>query len=226
MAGRAVDEVLRDVVAGLPSGGEVREGQLAMAQGVERALREERHLIVRAGTGTGKSLGYAVPVALSGKRVVVATATKALQDQLASKDLPLLAGSLPKSFTFSVLKGRSNYLCVQRVREARDAGEQGSLEIGSDPSRGALAEGARALLEWAEETATGDRGELEREPDPRLWGAFSVTSEECPGAFRCPSGADCFTEAARSKAATSDIVVVNLHLLGADLASEGAVLPE
>jgi ATP-dependent DNA helicase DinG len=224
---RDVGEVLRSVVQHLPGGGEVRDGQRTMAEAVLRALADEKHLVVRAGTGTGKSLGYAVPAVLSGKRVVVATATKALQDQLASKDLPLIAAALPQGFSFAVLKGRSNYVCMQRVRESEDAGEQGRLgEAEMTESAGVLGEQARAVLEWAETTTTGDRAELEVEPDPKVWSSLSVTSEECPGAFRCPSGSDCFAEAARARAAAADVVVVNLHLLGADLASGGAVLPE
>lgn len=198
-----------------------------MAEAVARSLAADRHLVVRAGTGTGKSLGYVVPAVLSAKRVVVATATKALQDQLASKDLPQVAAALPQRFSFAVLKGRANYLCLQRVREAEEAGEQGQLgDDGSAEARGALGAQAREILEWAGTTATGDRAELGAEPDPRVWSSFSVTSEECPGAFHCPSGGACFAEAARARAASADVIVVNLHLLGADLASGGAVLPE
>jgi len=211
-----------------------------MAEAVERAFRSERHLVVRAGTGTGKSLGYLVPAVLSGKRVLVATATKALQDQLAAKDLPMVQAAVEHDFDFAVLKGRSNYVCLQRVHEAEMAGEQasfasdsGTSDSGATPSgavsaatSGALGEQARIIVDWAERTATGDRAELDIEPDPRVWSAFSVTSEECPGAFRCPSGGACFAEAARARAAEADVVVVNLHLFGADLASGGAVLPE
>jgi len=226
-AGRDVASSLEAVVRTLPGGGEVRDGQLAMAEAVGRAIAGGTHLQVRAGTGTGKSLGYIVPAVLSGTRVVVATATKALQDQLAKKDLPLVAGALGRRFSFAVLKGRSNYLCVQRVREAAATGTQGELGDAAGPGAiGALGEQAAAVLEWARETDTGDRAELELEPDPRVWASLSVTSEECPGAFRCPSGSDCFAEAARARAAAADVVVVNLHLLGADLASGGAVLPE
>jgi len=226
-ASRDVAGALAAVVALLPDGGEVRDGQREMAEAVAGAIAGGTHVQVRAGTGTGKSLGYLVPAVLSGKRVVVATATKALQDQLASKDLPLVARGVARRFTFAVLKGRSNYLCVQRVREAEAAGSQGELGSSAGPgASGPLGEQAEAVLEWSRRTATGDRAELELEPDPRVWSSFSVTSEECPGAFRCPSGADCFAEAARARAASADVVVVNLHLLGADLASGGAVLPE
>jgi ATP-dependent DNA helicase DinG len=198
-----------------------------MALAVERALSSGRHLVARAGTGTGKSLAYLVPAALSGKRVVVATATKALQDQLATKDLPLLAETVAPGLEFAVLKGRSNYVCVQRLRESRSDVEQ--VRLGDDrraDASPALGAQARRVAEWADRTTTGDRAELDEEIDPRVWSSFSVGSEECPGAFACPSGGDCFAEAARARAAAADVVVVNLHLLGAHLASGGAVLPE
>ncbi len=198
-----------------------------MAEAVGRCISAGTHLQVRAGTGTGKSLAYLVPAVLSGKRVVVATATKALQDQLASKDLPLVARGIGRRLSFAVLKGRSNYLCAQRVREAGLLGAQGELgDVRGRPGSPGAADQARAVLEWAGTTETGDRAELPLEPDPRVWSALSVSAEECPGAFRCPSGGECFAEAARARAAASDVVIVNLHLLGADLASGGAVLPE
>ena len=111
-----VEAALAKVTAALPAG-EDRPGQLTMAKAVAEAIRSQRHLVVQAGTGTGKSLGYLVPALLSGSRVVIATATKALQDQLAGKDLPFLQRHLPEHFEWAVLKGRSNYLCMQRVSE-------------------------------------------------------------------------------------------------------------
>ena len=220
----AAADALARVTARLPGGGEARQGQLTMAGAIAAAIASGRHLSVAAGTGTGKSLAYVVPAVLSGKHVVVATATKALQDQLAAKDIPLVRAGL-RPFTSAVLKGRSNYLCLQRLNESRLAGVQGSLE-GDDRATGKRAEEVRRIFEWAETTATGDRAELDAEPDQRLWATFSVTADECPGAFRCPSGAECFAERARAEAMAADIVVVNQHLLGADLASDGAVLPE
>ena len=220
----AAADALARVTARLPGGGEARQGQLTMAGAIAAAIASGRHLSVAAGTGTGKSLAYVVPAVLSGKHVVVATATKALQDQLAAKDIPLVRAGL-RPFTSAVLKGRSNYLCLQRLNESRLAGVQGSLE-GDDRATGKRAEEVRRIFEWAETTATGDRAELDAEPDQRLWATFSVTADECPGAFRCPSGAECFAERARAEATAADIVVVNQHLLGADLASDGAVLPE
>ncbi len=237
-----VTATLAGVAGGLPGGGERREGQRQMAVAVSTSIAERRHLVVQAGTGTGKSLAYLIPAALAGQRVVVATATKALQDQLATKDLPLVAKALKGSFTFAVLKGRSNYLCRQRVSEVGGRGEQLSLQPGAaDPpdaddsltegagddvvDSGRLGDQVRRLVRWADETETGDRSELDFEPHYRAWAMVSTTARECPGAFRCPSGRECFAEDARARAADADVVVVNTHLYGAHLASGGAVLP-
>ena len=242
-----VTTTLARVTAALPGGGESREGQREMAVAVGRSISDGRHLVVQAGTGTGKSLAYLVPAALSGRRVVVATATKALQDQLADNDLPMVAGAVDRQFSFAVLKGRSNYLCRQRVSEIGGRGAQLSLQVGSadppdaddpltpvggageppdDPAeRGRLGEQVARLVRWAEDTASGDRAELDFEPHFRAWAMVSTTARECPGAFRCPSGGDCFAETARARAAEADVVVVNTHLYGAHLASGGAVLP-
>ncbi|MGO9196730.1 MAG: ATP-dependent DNA helicase [Acidimicrobiales bacterium] len=233
---------LARVVAELAAG-EVREGQLQMAEAVSDVLagRGRRHLAVAAGTGTGKSLGYLVPAVLSDKRVIVATATKGLQDQLATKDLPLVAAGLDQKVTWAVLKGRSNYLCRQRLAEIEHFGEQERLDLGGvaapKPRRGRAAVGRAAtsetpgeqvarLVRWSGETDSGDRADLDFEPLPAAWSSVSVSGEECPGAHRCPSGGDCFAEKARARAAQSQVVVVNHHLLGAHLRSEGAVLPE
>ena len=229
---------LERVTGRLPSG-EARAQQVEMARAVARAVETGRHLVVQAGTGTGKSLAYLVPALVSGRKVVVATATKALQDQLADKDLPTVAGGLSRPFSFAVLKGRSNYLCRQRAGEVAGDGFQASLDdVGPSgdevPVPGAsepappperLADQVRELLRWAEETATGDRAHLPFEPHPRAWAMVSVGPRECPGAFRCPSGEHCFAEAARAAAAAADVVVVNTHLYGSHLASGGAVLP-
>ncbi len=216
-----VARTLGRVLGALP-GGESRPGQQEMAEAVWTALDAGRHLIVQAGTGTGKSLGYLVPALCSGKRIVVATATKALQDQLATKDLPLVQRALSRQVRFAVLKGRANYLCRQRLAETVAVASLG----GEGVEPGARGAGMRALLGWAEQTEIGDRAELADEPDAQLWASLSVSAEECPGATRCPSGESCFAEAARARAAAADIVVVNLHLLGADVASGGVVLPE
>jgi ATP-dependent DNA helicase DinG len=217
-----VDDALRRAVAALPGEGEERPGQLAMAEAVASAIEEGRHLVVQAGTGTGKSLAYLVPAILGGQKVVVATATKALQDQLAGKDLPLLASTLGVPVEFAVLKGRSNYLCVQRSREVSGGEEQ--LEL--DESVGDLGREVALLVEWGAATPTGDRAELSFEPRPRAWSSVSVSAMDCPGASRCPSGEVCFAEKARQRAEEAQVVVVNTHLYGAHLASGGHVLPE
>jgi ATP-dependent DNA helicase DinG len=203
-----------------------------MATAVARAISERRHLIVGAQTGTGKSLAYLVPALLSGSRVVVATATKALQDQLGNKDLPFLAERLDIPFEFAILKGRANYLCRQRALEVAGGGDQLELSAadpggpGLDgPALGAFGRQVRRLIEWSMTAETGDRADLPFEPQPRVWAMLSVGSTECPGASKCPSGDVCFTEMARQRAALADVVVVNTHLYATHLASGGAVLP-
>lgn len=229
--GNDVEAALSRVVAALPGGGEARPGQQKMALAVAGGLRDARHVIVQAGTGTGKSLGYLVPALLSGSKVVVATATKALQDQLATKDLPFLREHLGMPFEVTVVKGRSNYLCRQRAMEvAGGAGGQLALEdadgerVAAD-ALGALSRQVMRLLEWSVDSPTGDRSELDFEPSPRAWAQVSVTAIECPGATRCPAGDACFAEAARLRAEQADVVVVNTHLYATHLASGGHVLP-
>jgi ATP-dependent DNA helicase DinG len=223
---------LHRVVTQLPGGGEARPGQVEMARKVADAIEHDRHLVVRAGTGTGKTLAYLVPAILSGKRVVVATATKALQDQLAAKDLPFLEEHLDHPFDWAVLKGRSNYVCAQRLAEVapNDSGADGygrPRQLGLD----GLAERANpkelaTILTWAARTKIGDRAEMLAEPSEATWAAVSTTSRDCPGARRCPQGDNCFAEKARAAAGQADVVVVNLHLYGLDIASGGAILPE
>jgi ATP-dependent DNA helicase DinG len=234
--------VLGSVTSALPGGGEDRPGQRAMAEAVGNAIDTQRHLVVGAGTGTGKSLAYLVPAVLSGRSVVVATATRALQDQLAMKDLPLVTEALRarRTVRFAVLKGRSNYLCRQRAAEVGGAEQEGltGMALFEDDGSGTPATAPetvdlgrlggqlRRLIAWADTSETGDRAELEFEPNPRAWGALSVSARECPGAFRCPSGTVCFAEKARERAAAADVVVVNTHLYATHVASDGAVLPE
>ncbi|HEU5085117.1 MAG TPA: ATP-dependent DNA helicase [Acidimicrobiales bacterium] len=217
MAPPEIAEALAKVVAQLPGGGEVRAGQRAMAEAVADSIDSGRHLVVQAGTGTGKTLAYLVPAVVSGARVVVATATKALQDQLAGKDLPFLDEHLG-GFRWAILKGRSNYVCRQRVAELL-ADRQGRLDVATDDP------GLTAVLQWAEETDVGDRAELAVEPRQTVWEAVSVGADECPGAAKCPKGETCFAEAARRRAAEADVIVVNTHLYGTHLAAGGVVLP-
>ena len=223
MGGTAVD-VLSELVSHLPRGGEVRPGQLAMAEAVEDAIALERHLVAQAGTGTGKSLAYLVPAILSGGTVVVATATKALQDQLADKDLPFIARHLDVPFVASVVKGRANYACRQRLAELADT--SGEAVLFDERPTGAAGAQIPRLVRWAEETTSGDRAELGFEALPAAWSAVSVTSRECPGATHCARGSECFAERARWRAAASTIIVVNLHLYTLDLATGGGLLPQ
>lgn len=193
-----------------------------MAAAVATAIGTGKHLMAQAGTGTGKSWAYLVPAILSGKRTVVATATKALQDQLAGKDLPFLAEHLDTPFEFAVLKGRSNYVCRQRLVEISGPGQLALDGLADRASPSELS----ALKLWAASTPSGDRAELPTEPSSQAWAAVSVSAQECPGAKKCPSGESCFAEAARRRAGNADVIVVNLHLLGLDLATNGAILPE
>jgi ATP-dependent DNA helicase DinG len=221
-------------VTGAIAAHEIRPSQEAMAEAVARAVRTRRHLVVQAGTGTGKSLGYLVPTLALGTRAVVATATKALQDQLALRDLPLIVANLDTPVTFAVLKGRSNYVCLQRVHEIEGAGDQLPIAAGDGarPDLGNFGREVRRLVEWANISlkganagATGDRAELEWEPSVAAWTQVSVGPRDCPGATRCPSGGDCFAEAARARANQADVIVVNTHLYATHLASQGEVLP-
>ncbi|MGY9072911.1 MAG: ATP-dependent DNA helicase [Acidimicrobiales bacterium] len=220
----AATTILRKLVAELPGGGEVRVGQEQMSDAVAHAIAHRRPLAVQAGTGTGKSLAYLVPAIESGDRIVVATATKALQDQLANKDLPFLAKHLDEPFVFTVLKGRSNYVCRQRLNEVESGSDQ--MELPTDDATTRLGKQVKDLIEWAANTTTGDRAELSFEPDSRVWSSLSVTSDECPGAASCPSGATCFAESARAAAEASSVIVVNLHLYSIDLLTQGGILPE
>jgi ATP-dependent DNA helicase DinG len=200
---------------------EPRDGQRRMAGAVADTLESGGVLLVEAGTGTGKTLAYLVPAILSGQRVVVSTGTKNLQEQIFTKDLPLLARVLPVSFTATCMKGRGNYLCLQRYEVFKE-----SPSLRTDVDRVHL-----ALIEaWAETTATGDRGEIDELPDDLpFWPQIAATSETCAGAT-CPRYSDCFVTRMRQRAAESDVVIVNHHLLCADASLRhhafGEVIPE
>jgi ATP-dependent DNA helicase DinG len=214
-----------DAVTGALPGAEDRPGQREMALRVSDAIAAERHLVVQAGTGTGKTLAYLIPAILSGKRTIVATATKALQDQLANKDLPFLSRQLAElghDVDWAVLKGRSNYVCLQRLREMSQDG-QGQLEL-DDMSAITRLE-IKKIAEWAGTSSTGDQAELDWSPGEATWRSVSVGSDECPGAERCPLGQECFAEQARRRAQASDVIVVNTYLYGLHVGSGGAILP-
>jgi ATP-dependent DNA helicase DinG len=189
--------------------------------------------LIQAGTGTGKSIGYLVPaishVQSGGGRVIVATATLALQHQLVNRDLPAIAGAIDAAgrapLAFAVLKGRANYVCKQRLQDPLGDGEQLELEPVSARVAGRLESDAARLREWAETSTTGDRDELD-EIDARVWRAYSVNARECIGASACPFGGECFAERARAVAAEADIVVTNHAMLALDALENVPVLPE
>jgi ATP-dependent DNA helicase DinG len=207
--------------AGWLPGFEPRAGQAALAQEVADTLERGEHLLAEAGTGIGKSLAYLVPALESGMRVVVATATKALQEQLLTKDVPAAAAALGREPDVAVLKGRQNYLCRKSLnglalplfRTAEDAREYERLQG------------------WIETTETGDRAELSFEPRPTLWAEVAVGPDRCAGK-RCPFLASCFSEQARARAQEAELLIVNHALYFADVAvrvktGDGAgVLPE
>ncbi|HCD4228480.1 TPA: ATP-dependent DNA helicase [Corynebacterium striatum] len=214
-------------------GGARREGQLKMANAVTKALESERHLAVQAGTGTGKSLAYLVPAIRhaqnTGHTVIVSTATLALQRQLVERDLPRLVDALEPVMeskpTFAIMKGRSNYLCLNKVARADElAEEQGELLEEHEVSR--LGRHIKRLYDWADETETGDRDDLDQGVPDLAWRQVSVASAECLGATRCPHGEACFAELARRKAADVNVVVTNHALLAIDAVSDVNVLPE
>jgi ATP-dependent DNA helicase DinG len=213
-----LDEITRD----LPGGGESRTGQREMVAAVASALARRRHLIIEAGTGVGKSLAYLVPSVLLGDRVVVATATKNLQDQLAQKDAPQVAGHA-KGVRVAVLKGRQNYLCLNRA-QSLGAGAQLSFDDGVDVPKG-VADQMRRILRWASDTTSGDLDELPFEVDSRARRQLSVTPQECLGRARCPQGQNCFAELAKDRANESSLLIVNAHLYASHLASGSMLLP-
>jgi len=214
-------------------GGTRREGQDAMAQAVRKALSSGEHLAVQAGTGTGKSLAYLVPAIRHAMArdttVVVSTATIALQRQLVDRDLPRLAKALAKSLgrapTFAILKGRRNYLCLNKLH-GDDTAEPEDDQLFDAFAISALGRNVKRLHDWASDTETGDRDELVPGVPDSAWRQVSVTARECLGVSRCPVGEDCFAEKARAEAGRADIVVTNHALLAIDAMGDANVLPE
>ena len=213
-------------------GGTERPGQVAMAEAVAEAVEDQSHLLVQAGTGTGKSLGYLVPALAHGDRVVVATATLALQRQLVERDLPRTVDALHPQLRrrpeFAMLKGRSNYLCLHRLHEGVPQEEEDGLfdpfEHATPTSK--LGKDLLRLRDWADETETGDRDALTPGVSDRAWGQVSVSSRECLGASKCAYGAECFAEAARERAKLADVIVTNHALLAIDAIEGAPVLPQ
>jgi ATP-dependent DNA helicase DinG len=214
---------------------EFRRGQLQMAQAVEQALEEKRHLIVEAGTGTGKTLAYLLPVIRSGRRVIISTGTKNLQEQLFYKDLPFLeqalstkpgeTGASPGPLSVCYMKGRNNYLCRKKLYDLTEQPVLSGLEE---------IEQYRAIAAWEKNTSTGDRAELAQLPEASpLWHKLDARADTCTGQ-KCSQFARCFITEMRRRAMASDIIIVNHHLFFADLAikmqaedaPDAGVLPE
>src|SRR6478735_9249861 len=201
---------------------EFRRGQLQMAQAVEQALEEKRHLIVEAGTGTGKTLAYLLPVIRSGKRVIISTGTKNLQEQLFFKDIPFLEQHLGK-LRVCYMKGRNNYLCRQKLYDLTNQPVLSGLQE---------IEQYRQIAEWEETTESGDRAELKGLPEStQLWQKLDARSERCTGQ-KCQQWDRCFITEMHRRAAESDIIIVNHHLFFADLSlrqtggPDAGVLPD
>src|ERR1700761_8825515 len=187
---------------------EFRKGQLEMAQAVERALNENRHLIVEAGTGTGKTLAYLLPALRTGQRVIISTGTKNLQEQLFFKDIPFLE-SLLGNLQVCYMKGRANYLCRHKLVVLRDQPILSGLEE---------IDQYRQIAEWEKNTETGDRSELSGLPaSSALWHKLDARSDACLGST-CPDYRRCFITEMRRMALESDIIIVNHHLFFADMA--------
>ena len=205
--------------------GAPRDGQIAMAEAVANALSDRHHLLVQAGTGTGKSLAYLVPSLVHGKRVLVATATLALQRQLVERDLPRVREALEKELgreiSFAVYKGVGNYICLQKMNSDETNPDS---EVLVDIS--ALEKDARRLREWAARPGvSGDRDDAP-EVDRRVWLANSTSGRECVGADECRFGSECFAVTAKAKAQTADIVVTNHTLLAIEIVDSHPILPE
>lgn len=229
-------------------GGRRRDGQLAMAEAVAAGVDAGEHLLVQAGTGTGKSLGYLVPAVrhavLTGERVVVSTATLALQRQVMTRDLPLVAAAvaplLPRAPQVALLKGWHNYVCLHKVAGGYPDEEPALFDLlptdragdhpapDAEPGSGGPGDLGRQVLrlrEWAEETTSGDRDDLEPGVTDRAWRQVSVTAMECLGSS-CPLVDDCFPERARVLAREADVVVTNHAMLGIAAGGSPGVLPE
>src|ERR1700761_3035935 len=206
------------ILARSPLPYEYRPGQLEMAKAVERALNERRHLIVEAGTGTGKTLAYLLPALRTGQRVIISTGTKALQDQLYFRDVPFLE-SLLGDLRVCYMKGRANYLCRHKLVALRDQPILSGLEE---------IDQYQQISEWEKTTETGDRSELSELPESSaLWHKLDARSDACLGTT-CPDYRRCFITEMRRRAPESDIIIVNPHLVFADIAvkQEAAGAPD
>src|SRR5437764_5787499 len=201
---------------------EFRQGQVEIAEAVEAALAEKRNLIVEAGTGTGKTLAYLVPALLSGKRIVVSTGTKNLQEQLFFKDVPFLQQHFTRPLKVCYMKGRNNYACRQKIYDAEKEPVLAGLEEVAD---------FQIIRDWEKTTEFGDRAEIKTPPESSTaWAKLDARSDLCSGQ-KCANFERCFITLMHQRAVESDIIIVNHHLFFADLAlrndrNEGGILPE
>ena len=201
---------------------EERPGQTGMALAVDSSIENNEHLVVEAGTGTGKTLAYLFPYALKEKRVVVATYTKALQDQMLKSDLPLLKKHIEsdqnRAFNFLLIKGWSNYLCNERVdaaEKSKSNGRQESFFADNDFDE------IDKIIEWSKTTITGDRSDITFSVKNSTWDSMSVTRKECFGKEKCPFYDSCFAVKSREKSSEADVIVTNHALYALDLAIGG-----
>ena len=206
-------------------GGQPREGQIEMAEAVANALTDRHHLMVQAGTGTGKSLAYLVPALVHGRKVLVATATLALQRQLVERDLPAVVPALEKilgrTITYGIYKGVGNYICLQKMN-ADEPDPDGELLLEASY----LEKDAKRLIAWAKTPGvSGDRDDAP-EVDRRVWAANSLSGRECVGADSCAWGAQCFAATAKARAQEADVVVTNHTLLAIEIVDSHPILPE
>ncbi|MEI7697844.1 MAG: ATP-dependent DNA helicase [Actinomycetes bacterium] len=206
-------------------GGAPREGQIEMAEAVANALTDRHHLMVQAGTGTGKSLAYIIPPLVHGRKVLVATATLALQRQLVERDLPAVVPALEKvlgrEITYAIYKGVGNYICLQKMN-SEEPDPDGELMLGVS----SLEKDAKRLHEWARKSGvSGDRDDAP-DVDRRVWAANSVSGRECVGADKCAFGSQCFAANAKAKAQGADVVVTNHTLLAIEIVDSHPILPE
>lgn len=200
---------------------EFRQGQLDMAEAVEAAIADKRHLIVEAGTGTGKTLAYLIPAIFSGRRIVISTGTKNLQEQLFFKDIPFLQQYLQEPLRACLMKGRANYICRQKVYDIENEPILDGLDEVTD---------FKIIREWEQTTTTGDRAELKTLPDhSTLWAKLDARRDHCTGQ-KCKQFERCFITEMQRRAHESDIIVVNHHLFFADLAVKqedfGGIIPQ
>src|SRR6266853_3502906 len=200
---------------------EYRPAQLEMAELVHDAFESHHHAVVEAGTGTGKTLAYLLPAICSGRRVVISTATKSLQEQLYQKDIPFLQKHFAPNLKVAVIKGRANFLCISKLNQMADQGPLKGMEE---------LDAFRQIKDWAKLTETGDRAELTFLPDDsELWGKLDARRDTCTGK-NCPSFNPCFVTGMHQRAQEADLIIVNHHLFFADLALKqddfGSILPE